>query len=89
MAFSVMDVLRGELKLRVPQDVSVVGYDDVPEAGWGGYALTTVSQSSEDMARATVDILMDQIEAQTVRRKAAILPARLVVRSSARVPKPR
>lgn len=32
MAFSVMDVLRRELKLRIPDDVSVIGYDDVPEA---------------------------------------------------------
>lgn len=87
MAFSVMDVLRGELKLRVPQDVSVVGYDDVPEAGWGGYALTTVSQSSSDMVAATVDILMEQIAEQRVRRRAAILPAKLVIRGSARLPK--
>lgn len=87
MAFSVMDVLRGELKLRVPQDVSVVGYDDVPEAGWGGYALTTVSQSSSDMVAATVDILMEQIAEQRVRRRAAIVPAKLVIRGSARLPK--
>ncbi len=86
MAFSVMDVLRGELGLKVPDDVSVVGYDDVPEAGWGAYALTTVSQSSADMVRATVDILMEQIEQQRVVRRAAITPARLVVRASARLP---
>lgn len=86
MAFSVMDVLRGELKLRIPDDVSIVGYDDVPEAGWGGYSLTSVSQSSADMVAATVDILIPQIEKREVRRRAAILPARLVVRRSARLP---
>lgn len=88
MAFSVMDVLRGELGLRIPQDVSVVGYDDVPEAGWGGYGLTTVSQSSAEMVRETVGILLEQIEQQKVRRRAAIVPARLVVRGSARTPRP-
>jgi DNA-binding LacI/PurR family transcriptional regulator len=86
MAFAVMDVLRGEIGLKIPADVSVVGYDDVPEAGWGGYELTTVSQSSAEMVRATVEILMEQITAQRVAGRAAITPARLVVRASARRP---
>ena len=89
MAFSVIDVLRGELKLRIPDDVSIVGYDDVPEAGWGGYSLTTVEQPSEAMVEATIRILLEQIETREVQRKAAVLPARLIVRSSARVPKGR
>ena len=86
MAFSVMDVLRNELKLRVPEDISVVGYDDVPEAGWGGYGLTTIEQPSGPMVQATIEILLDQIARKTVERRAAVLPARLIVRSSARVP---
>lgn len=86
MAFSAMDVLRNELHLRVPEDVSVVGYDDVPEAGWGGYALTTVEQPSAAMVQATIDILLDQIAAKAIARRAAVLPSRLVVRSTARRP---
>lgn len=87
MAFAVMDVLRSELRLRVPEDVSVVGYDDVPEAGWDGYSLTTVAQSATDMVLAAVDILMEQIAQQEVQRRSTILPAQLVVRTSARLPK--
>ncbi len=87
MAFSVMDVVRGELRLRIPEDISIVGYDDVPEAGWAGYNLTTVSQPSAAMVDATVTILLDQVEQREVSRRAAVLPARLVVRGSARMPK--
>lgn len=43
MAFAVMDVVRGELGLRVPRDISIIGYDDVPEASWNACDLTTVS----------------------------------------------
>lgn len=85
MAFAVMDVLRGELGLRIPEDVSIVGYDDVPEAAWQGYALTTVSQSPQHMIEASVDILIEQIEQQAVRSRAAVAPAKLVIRQSARV----
>lgn len=87
MAFSVMDVIRDELGLQIPGDVSIVGYDDVPEASWKGYDLTTVSQCPEKMIEEAVAILTEQIEVRTVRKRAAVLPARLMIRSSAKLPK--
>ncbi|MEM7256396.1 MAG: LacI family DNA-binding transcriptional regulator [Pseudomonadota bacterium] len=86
MAFAVMDVLRNELQLNVPQDVSVVGFDDVPEAGWKGYQLTTVTQRIPEMIDSTLSILLEQIEHQSVRRRAAVVGVNLVVRGSARMP---
>ncbi len=86
MAFSVLDVLRDELKLKIPKDVSVVGYDDVPEASWKAYDLTTVSQSSQEMIDATVAILLEQIEKNVVKKRAMVIPAEIVVRSTARLP---
>lgn len=86
MAFSAMDTIRSEFRLSIPGDISVVGYDDVPEASWKGYDLTTVAQSSIDMITATVAILTEQIENAAMRKRAAVLPARLVVRGSARLP---
>ena len=87
MAFSVMDVLRAEMGLRIPEDVSIVGYDDVPQAKWKGYDLTSVEQPSQPMINETIKILLEQIENRAVSKKAAVLPARLVVRGSARIPK--
>ena len=87
MAFAVMDVLRTEFGLKIPEDVSVVGYDDVPQSVWKAYDLTTVEQPSGQMIDATVDILLDQIANPDATRKAAVIPARLVVRSSARIGK--
>ncbi len=86
MAFSAMDVIRGELGLRIPEEVSLVGYDDVPEAGWGGYRLTTVKQPGTEMIAETVKILIDQIESRKVLQHDAVLPASLVIRDSARLP---
>ncbi len=87
MAFAVMDVLRGELGLRIPLDVSLVAYDDVPEASWAGYDLTTVRQPCRPMVEATVSILIEQVENRVVEKRAAVLPAEVVVRGSARLPK--
>ncbi|MFN9944753.1 MAG: substrate-binding domain-containing protein [bacterium] len=49
MAFAVMDALRHELKLKVPEDVSVIGFDNVPPAAWASYRLTTVEQPVDPM----------------------------------------
>jgi DNA-binding LacI/PurR family transcriptional regulator len=86
MAFSVMDVLREELRLRIPDDVSVIGYDDVPEAAWRGYHLTTVSQPAEEMIDETLSILMEQVEQQSVVQRAAIVPSSLVIRGTSKLP---
>ena len=87
MAFAVMDVLRSELGLRIPQDVSVVGYDDVPLAGWPAYDLTTLRQPLNRMVEATVDTLLGQIEHPHRPTQKIEIAGPLIVRISARIPK--
>lgn len=71
MAFAVMDTLRFELGIKVPEQVSVVGYDDVPAAAWAAYDLTTVRQPTNRMVMATLDILLDGIEGDGIERAGA------------------
>ena len=81
MAIAVMDTLRMELGLRIPLDVSVVGFDNVKQAAWGSYQLTSVEQDADAMIEATVKLLMDQMDG-AMQSTAVVLPARLVVRGS-------
>ena len=83
MAIAAMDVLRLELGLRVPQDVSVIGFDDVPQAAWGSYKLTTVVQSVEQMVAATVELLHEQMQDGAHPRN-VVIPCRVVERDSVR-----
>lgn len=83
MAFAVMDMLRFDLGLSVPGDVSVVGYDDVPLAAWPAYNLTTIRQPVRKMVDATVDALLAQIEGDGVPRKVQV-DGPLIIRGSAR-----
>jgi DNA-binding LacI/PurR family transcriptional regulator len=53
MAFVAMDVIRHELGLSIPGEVSVVGFDDVPLAAWLSYNLTTVRQRAKLMVEET------------------------------------
>lgn len=81
MAIAVMDTLRIELGLRVPQDVSVVGFDDVKQATWGSYQLSSVVQDADAMIEATVGLLMEEMDGENQNR-AVVLPTRLVLRAS-------
>lgn len=83
MAFAVMDALRG-MGLRVPRDVSVVGYDDVPMAAWGAYDLTTVRQPLMRMVDATVETLLAQIDDPLRAAQNLEIDAPLILRGSAR-----
>lgn len=87
MAIAVIDCLRYELGLRVPQDVSVVGFDDVPAASWPAYNLTTVRQPANRMVADTVGILLDQIEDMSIEPRRIAIDGPLIVRGSARIPK--
>ncbi|HEY6858533.1 MAG TPA: LacI family DNA-binding transcriptional regulator [Pseudolabrys sp.] len=56
MAVGGIDAIRAT-KLRVPDDISVIGFDDVPMANWPAYALTTVRQPIAQMVDETAKIL--------------------------------
>ncbi|MEJ6403894.1 LacI family DNA-binding transcriptional regulator [Yoonia sp. 2307UL14-13] len=86
MAFSVMDTLRGKLGLRVPDDVAVIGYDDVPLAAWAAYDLTTMRQPLNRMVDATVDALLTRIENPTSPTKHIEIESPLIRRGSTKDP---
>ncbi|MFY2823352.1 LacI family DNA-binding transcriptional regulator [Ruegeria sp. MALMAid1280] len=86
MAIAVMDALRFELGLKVPSDVSVVGYDDVAVAAWPAYDLTTVRQPANRMVAKTVDILLRKIEDSDAEPRRVEIDGPLIVRGSARIP---
>nr|WP_027256591.1 LacI family DNA-binding transcriptional regulator [Leisingera aquimarina] len=87
MALAVMDVIRFELGLLVPGDVSVIGYDDVPPAGWPAYNLTTVRQRANLMVDETVAALMEHINTpETANARRVAIDGPLIVRGSARIP---
>ena len=84
MAFAVMDCLRGELGMSVPNDVAIVGYDDVPMAAWGAYDLTTVRQPLNRMVDATIDRLLTQISDKSAPPRVVEIEGALIQRSSSR-----
>lgn len=61
MALGGIDAIRHRLNLRVPEDIAVVGFDDIPMAAWPGYELTTVRQPIDRMIEDTVSLVSQEI----------------------------
>lgn len=72
MAFGIYDAA-ATLGLRIPDDLSVVGFDDLPEAQWATPPMTTVQQPTADMGATALRILLDTIRE---RRTPATRPGR-------------
>ncbi|GAA2274090.1 LacI family transcriptional regulator [Streptomyces ruber] len=79
-----LGVLRAfhEAGRRVPEDVSVVGYDDIPEAAHFLPPLTTVRTDFGEIGTRAVRLLLDRIDGRSAAAGVPVTPVRLVVRRS-------
>ncbi|MGI6176546.1 MAG: LacI family DNA-binding transcriptional regulator [Christensenellales bacterium] len=67
---------------RVPQDVAVIGYDDIQESSVYSPSVTTVRQPIEDMGKLAVKMLINKIEHPNSQNRQAVFKSKLVVRQS-------
>lgn len=85
MAFGAMAAAMS-MGLRIPEDVSVVGFDDVPVSTLVYPPLTTVRQPLFEMGCRTVDLLVALINAEPIAERTLVLPTKLIVRGTTRAP---
>jgi len=84
MAMGALDVARCEMDVQVPEELSIVGFDDIPMAGWANYSLTTIRQPIEPMVDATIDVLMGAVETPSADPVIRWVPPVFIERTSAR-----
>ncbi|WP_431246718.1 LacI family DNA-binding transcriptional regulator [Leifsonia xyli] len=84
-AIAVMEVA-AEVGLDVPRDLSVIGFDDVPEASQYSPPLTTVRQPMQSLGAAAADLLLALMGGETPERTHLRLPTRLVRRGTTAPP---
>lgn len=84
LALGFLDAARYEYGRRVPEDLSVIGFDDIPQAAWSAYRLTTFRQPVGDLAAAVMSVIRDDAEGSNARHGLVKVPVRLVARATVR-----
>ena len=85
-AFSAMEASRDH-GLEIPEDISIIGFDDIPQARIVHPKLTTVAQPLEKMGRVAVKLLLEHIKDPSLAPKHLTLNTDLVIRNSCAPPK--
>ncbi|MGB9757048.1 MAG: LacI family DNA-binding transcriptional regulator [Candidatus Bipolaricaulaceae bacterium] len=86
IALGVMEAAE-ELGLSIPQDLSLVGYDDISYAALPRIQLTTVAQPTYEMGKIAAEYLLAVCEGEAREKLRCVLPPRLVVRKTTAPPK--
>jgi DNA-binding LacI/PurR family transcriptional regulator len=86
MALGVMQIA-DQQGLRIPEDIGIVGFDDITEAAFFSPALTTIRQDQHTIAKLAVEEIITIVEAgwreaESVEPRSIILPPTLIVRQS-------
>jgi DNA-binding LacI/PurR family transcriptional regulator len=81
-----------QIGLRIPEDLSVIGFDDIPFATYVNPSLTTIAQPKQEMGQMAMQIMLQLITARAIKEdlptSSVIVKGHLVVRSSAKALNP-
>jgi DNA-binding LacI/PurR family transcriptional regulator len=84
LALGFLDAARSLFDRQVPADLSVIGFDDIPQAGWSAYRLTTFRQPVAKLTAAVMDMLRHRAQHAAPSHVLRTVPIQLVVRSTLR-----
>jgi len=85
-ALGAMDAARHELGIRIPDELSIVGFGDISAAAWSSYSLTTIRMPVNRMIDAAVEVLLNQQNEPANGPVFKLIPGTLIARNSARLP---
>ncbi len=80
LALGFLDAARIEMQRRVPEDLSIIGFDDIPQAGWKSYELTTIVQSLTTLT----DNVLTALETDEPATRLQVVPVSMIERKTVR-----
>ena len=87
MAIGALDAVRSTMDMKVPEDVSIIGFDDIPMTSWPSFNLTTVRQPVNQMVDGSVKDLISRIKKPETTPNQKVIKGEIVYRGSARIPR--
>ena len=84
MALGAIDAVSRDAKLRIPEDIAIVGFDNIALGAWPAYNLTTFEQRVDLMIAQTIDVLKRLIDEPESAGVSRVVKGRLVERGTTR-----
>lgn len=84
LAIGALDALRHDLCIAIPGQIQVLGFDDIEQAGWASYDLSTIRQDIESQADTVVRLLMERIADDSMPNRVERQPLAAVLRGTTR-----
>ncbi|WP_127116136.1 LacI family DNA-binding transcriptional regulator [Shimia sediminis] len=88
MALGVMHAARTEMGLEIPDDFSLIGFDDIPAAGWPGHGLTTIRQPVGRMISEAVECLVSNMRDTSLAPSKQRFEGQLILRKTVKRAQP-
>jgi LacI family transcriptional regulator len=82
LALGVMQSLTMTHTLKIPEDIALIGYDDIDYAVSAVVPLSSIRQPTEALGRTAIELLAEELESNNPRHRAVIFTPELVVRQS-------
>lgn len=82
IAMGAMDLARHKMKIKIPEELAIIGFDDIPSAAWPGYDLTTVRQPVKPLVESTLKVLLDAIQTPEIEAVQRVIAPTLIHRST-------
>jgi len=84
IAMGTLDLARYKLGIKIPEELSIIGFDDIPSAAWPSFELTTVKQPVKPLVDNTIQILMNAINTPDSEASEVVISPSLIWRNSSR-----
>jgi len=84
IAMGALDLARYKLGIKIPEELSIIGFDDIPSAAWPSFELTTVKQPIKPLVDNTLQVLMNAINTPDSEASEVVVPPSLIWRNSSR-----
>lgn len=81
MALAAVDAMKA-CGMRAPDDVAIIGFDDIPMAAWRSYRLTTVRQRIDRMILDALDLIEQAIDDPSIEGSVRMAPGKMIVRET-------
>lgn len=88
IAMGVLDFAKGSGRFNIPDDLAIIGFDDIAMASWPGYSITTIRQPFNDLVTAAIQVLLNAIHSPGAEATEVVVAPTFIQRSSSPPIKP-